>query len=1160
MEKMMLQFFLPQKMRDTEATRFAFLAALTFAAVLTYIAFLMFPFELTRTYDQAISLPMLFGVDAPRRQTAYFTLLLLFPIAFSSGYFLIQRIFTQMEKRGGLGRYKVLLGICVISCLCCLATISFRLSHEPPRLRFYPYIVFAVLVLVTLTSTFHIQISSSPFIHSLKRAISPCIASKDWQFLGWMSVFLVYCLIRGFVFKDNGANYLYRLILGLLSGEALGLIAQAMNKKKTIGLFSERQVGIFLLLSALLFFVTCIYEAPAGILFLSVPGTPSRLSIAAVAILWLLSSKIDDAFCKSTRLLSVGAPMLLLPAFYTFSAEIQYFLTKYAIISTKAIYSTLFGLLVIACAFIYLLNYRLKLSNLLRYWYYPALIIAWGFNLYWSSDVSVQGTLDLLHPANSLVPFQQFTNFGVLPYVEYWPAQGLGWGGIGGIYNWLYNWPAVGNIGFSTALQNNSMVYIPLFVIFSYVFPFSLAFLLIFFLPYSDLSYYGFIVISAASTILVRSKFTLLRTSIIWMVSVLCFVFMPAAGKGATLGILLFLIIKSIGDRKKLIISIASFVFTYGVAVAIYFSLVMLRGHDVHDTWQLIKSCALAEFSIGSYLSILNELSYLSFVYYVIFPLVALSVCCYCAYKRLCNLSLNVAHQFALVLASMILFLHIRALARHCLIESYSFTFLIPLLFLCPALSCFKAARNKISIQVYIFALILLLYICYPIHYLTSPFFQIKSGEWTTPRPERVRVVMSESTAEIVTFLRENLTQDETFIELISGHYLYALADKKFPLFHHATHLLQTATPQQIYIRQIENLYERGELPLLIHSTTIFWGGSIDGIPSAQALFLLSEYLYTRYVPYRTIGGFQVWAAKNSRFVVDDPYLKESDDILVEQYFHWQDIPRLWAKYGNITIPKRSTVSRPLLDGYSTFKYQELDFAEDGRYLVLRIKSQSDGEMTGVLSSEMRQDEDYTQEGTFSFTYQATDIPIDYIIPIKALYAEQSILKKRLTLLPSTPVEVMTNAIPTENYRANPFLEVKESSLSFAQETYKGHMDTINSVPAPQVSTLKKNQPITCIGWLAASIEPPSLPAKVYITLTDAQGNMIIYKAKYNLNRPDVAAAYNKDKLELSGFSGTFHPGNLKGEYQLGIAIEKDGQIEKCLDPNLQFSVVLGAP
>jgi hypothetical protein len=582
----------------------------------------------------------------------------------------------------------------------------------------------------------------------------------------------------------------------------------------------------------------------------------------------------------------------------------------------------------------------------------------------------------MLHTGNSVVPTQQWLDFGVLPFIEHWPAQGLGSLLPGYFYSKLAGLSESNVLTLSTWYSG----ILPLicsvlstYFIFSRLIRPDLSFLICLFLPFEiSLVQNAYSLLPILLITWVIQKPSFYRFLCIWLTVILVFVLMPSAGKGACIGLILFCFIYYIKNLQILLYSYSSFIILIIFFAFIYYLLTIIKDVEFSDNISLIKSYADAEWAIGSYTNIYKQFDFKVIFQMFLTPFVTILICIYYFKLRIKKRQISKIHIYILILSCFNLFLYLRTLGRHSLAEKSSPILFLIILFL---LIFIKFRKHYVKLTI---LLLFVSYLSIQMSYLRNLSLNFSAYQWNRSSHQRGKIEISTDLGNIIQFLNDNLSENETFIDLVNSHFLYSLTNKYMPFFHHSTQVIQSYKPQEIYIKQIQKLRNKKTIPILLFKSDTFYG-KIDLIPSSQSLFILSEFLYDYYVPYKTIGNYEIWVDKESNLYNK---LNFKNNYSVEQNYEWQKLPYFWAKYGNFIISQvDSNISLTTIDSRKTqLKKENLKFIENNRFLHLSILATEPGQLNVTVNNN-------EHVGEFSLEYESSSTPVDYIVPINCLYA-----------------------------------------------------------------------------------------------------------------------------------------------------------------------------
>ncbi len=126
---------------------------------------------------------------------------------------------------------------------------------------------------------------------------------------------------------------------------------------------------------------------------------------------------------------------------------------------------------------------------------------------------------------------------------------------------------------------------------------------------------------------------------------------------------------------------------------------------------------------------------------------------------------------------------------------------------------------------------------------------------------ERVAVENPEEIQSFIEILDTVLNEDQTYVDLASLNYMYALSGRKNPNYvNQMPAMLNGDTMQNMAVREIE----AADAPIAIlpnaKSEDYGFGADIDGVATDYKYYLMFEYVYDNYQPLIRMDGFDVYA------------------------------------------------------------------------------------------------------------------------------------------------------------------------------------------------------------------------------------------------------------------------------------------------------------
>lgn len=334
-----------------------------------------------------------------------------------------------------------------------------------------------------------------------------------------------------------------------------------------------------------------------------------------------------------------------------------------------------------------------------------------------------------------------------------------------------------------------------------------------------------------------------------------------------------------------------------------------------------------------------------------------------------------------LSVAGLLLFL--RALHRHCLGEGFQPSFLV---FVAAALPLALPLARPLA-----FTLVGVIALAWSTMVLPAagpglkqgPWFEFPSWNAAQGRNDILPLDWSRPTA-LKAYLDANLRPDQTFADLTNSHLLYALTNRRFPFFHHATQVVQFESPQRLYLKEWEKLLAADKLPLVLVNAD-FWGARIDQIPSTMSLYLISELIYQRYEPVARFSEYELWRVKSAERPLHQP-----PPFVPRQGYQLRKLPLIWGTRDARRPAANTPVLATLLAGPRVLgpgQSLELPIAPsvrrpEGNYVHLRLTAPAAGNL--VLNVT---DKGGSELGATTFEAEANPEPRDYLLRVSSLAA-----------------------------------------------------------------------------------------------------------------------------------------------------------------------------
>lgn len=940
------------------------LSSAAIASLVCVTFFFQQNFKLEKLPSFAIGDALLAGVDSPKRQTVYYAMILLFVITYIISQKIIRYALTAFSNKFRFF-LDFFLYVLLFSSVSLLTFIPFYLSGS--YISQYQCIFFNIsvcafsLILFKLVYSMH-QTFIRRFINLFYWTLFFLVITTALQ----ISIF-----IRT---KDISLTFYSHAIQGVMVGIFLLVICSLYLKKRgkmrlLARLAPKRYINIslFIIIASAEFIIHSLINASNPI---SLFGTSKYAFFAS--LFCFLGCFIIPAFiinCRKTCI--VLSPFVIAPFFYTFCSEVQFFLTKWFFIPTYVIYNFSLLFLLIISLVIWWFRPKIKMGCLLKYWYYPIIILTVYTATLWAPASTLNG-LDTLHPGNVLATPQQMLSFGKVPYIDFWPGRGVYDSFLSLAYAlaWQTSTDWV-QICIPRIFQHPLLGCMLFYVLFTFFYRPTISFLVcISFICvlnpiYSCMaSYYPSSLIILITLLSSVPGITTMKVTATWLSCVFVFILHAASGTFGAYALLctyFTLFYKKLKYFLKILI-IGLIIFLAILALVAFLPFdrpLMDLAYDLYYT-------SVSDFLIGSYRFVFNN-NYITF-FEVNILLPFLCILTILIFSKVLSLSPNqnwsiLRAKIAVIFLSFFsLFSLTRTLARHCVFESAnltSFDYFIILLFY-PAI--FPIFRRHI--RSYLTGLFILILFFSPMRLNFAHTMKIYS--WSEDSLERVRF-NNPSYSNVAAFLKNNLHGDETFLTNSDAPMFYVASDKPFPAFQPAMMLVQSLPAQRAYVKQLNKLYKEGNLPIALLKN------------NPRELYYILPWVYTRYIPFTIIDGLQIWLANTSRLAKE---LIISPMKIPPQHEDWELLAGIFGatleSQHQLKSSSNEFVEVPL--SMCKFSITPENSSKDGVFVVFKILASEGATIRGSVRSE-------NSEGSFTFTVEPTPEARWIALPLKSLYA-----------------------------------------------------------------------------------------------------------------------------------------------------------------------------
>ncbi|MFZ3301251.1 MAG: hypothetical protein WA152_00885 [Microgenomates group bacterium] len=675
-------------------------------------------------------------------------------------------------------------------------------------------------------------------------------------------------------------------------------------------------------------------------------------------------------------ILSGAIPFLLIPASIIFANEFQFTISNTDL--NKPVYfyvnSLIFFLIVLSILITSYTIFQKKIVSCYRcvkFVYLPIFVGTITLFKVHNNYIELPIIVDMFHHGENLISTQQLFIFGKIPFLDIYPTHGLSYMTSQILYSiingykpfepWLWEW--------TTKIFEMLLLYGSLSIVSN---PY-LAAITIAFLPIMDMFGGGRFIYGYDTKLLNTYYFMSFLPSIVlgWTInkpstnrvvlySIIClFMFLWRIDFGiASLisGIFIlgtiFLGQKFTNYKHKLNIKLFINVFlllTISTIVVFYITTKTTNTSMIQIVSQNIKF-VLFQADAQGLINIFGQSPSLAAVQYLIYPLIAVVYIVHFINKVFVLQDRRITSK-DILLTSISVFSIImltRSTQRQTLgilgLNQYLFTFLglcLPFYFI---------KSKGLSIACFLF-LLFTYRIFIPLNniYMLKDKQQISIQNWSN-HESRVKI-NDVQYKNISDFLINNLSNEQTFLDLTSSPLLYITTDKEFPNYFVPNAYYTSETIQKNILTNIENLTKQNKIPIAIVKQPISAANSIDAVPNEVRSYRIYEYLYNHYQPIGTVDGYEIWT--QNKFKVKHPQKLIPIKYQVSE-FDIKKLPYAWAKFDDYRSLQNTDTQTQLINSpvninknsKKIFKVIDKISKSNGNYIYIRIKSSTNGNMT----------------------------------------------------------------------------------------------------------------------------------------------------------------------------------------------------------------------
>ena len=844
---------------------------------------------------------------------------------------------------------------------------------------FYVLLMLAGFTFATIFS------SAITLLHLLSRQNLLFKTRVERTVISHSSLLIIPCLIMTALHAKN--NFSINILVGITISSLL-IIFSKIIVSFFYSVNSSRSLCKYKLFISLLFAFSSSYF---GFTVLSggKPFLVGNHSVLLVAASLIVIYNIKKIGLKEKNIIQACFPLTLIPLSLPVSCEIQYWITKYFIVNLNIIYATLTAFLIFFSFYLYKIrSIKISSHNIINTFLFPIFLATLIVFYYWKAEFTFTIGPDLLHPGNFLVPAQMFIGHGLLPFVEFWPDLGLQAALPASLYTFIFGTHGLDGLIYHFIPRLISGI--ALYFLLCRFFTAQWSLMCSVFLPLaispewianSPRFYFpdrvSFALVPILCVAWVMKSFTTKRLIVLWMIALMSFAWMPSTGKTVVQCFFVLLLLYSLQKPGKNLKSITiAFATVFVPTFSLYFLLLFIYGFNPIDSVQSVLAYNIAEKYVLSYPEIVHGgISDVALWYYGIRPLLLFAIIGIIFYRQIRRCQITPNQWILTALSIFTLFAGVRALNRHCLIETYDPVFFIILAALIPFLF-YRNPRWCITWATIVFSLAALFMPRYP---GLSDSLQTTPKQWSSNRPDRVIINDKDNQAlALVRFLKQHLGKDQTYLEFIHAHLLYVLSGHVMPPFQKIARVLSSERAQQVYLKQAKKEFRENKIPLVIIDGP-FWGSRVDNIASSMALFRISEFINKNYSPFAEVNGFVILKANNSDITFTPQNEKDIPLVRFHEKQIFQTIQSVYDVKKDLLILISGNSDPQISNLLAYTSHSVILNTKKSTFLKLRLQSNIDGQLQAYYAIN---DTAYSEKMSSTVKLEASRGIKDYLIPI----------------------------------------------------------------------------------------------------------------------------------------------------------------------------------
>jgi hypothetical protein len=620
--------------------------------------------------------------------------------------------------------------------------------------------------------------------------------------------------------------------------------------------------------------------------------------------------------------------LLLAPLLFFAANELSYFLSRWGY---QAL--TPFCVFVLLTLSVVVRSIIQKVQNLPGSFYMGLCVLLGNVLIIEYTSTIQYGHYDLFHFGERLLPLQQWSSYGLLPFKDYLPTHGLFDAFPHIIYQQINN-----SSPFEALVWGNGyfmgwfMRAIAISIFYAFISrliePVS-AFFLLWLLPSYHLidPYYSFLLLPAIHVLNLQQTKAINRWWFLqWAFTVLIMLWRLDFGVVLIAGNFALMVLASWYLKSSAHILRGGLVGAGVIFLAVVVFILISGGYQGVESLLAIKAYMASQIIVTSYAEVYKEINFSSLMQLVLLPGSIALVLAYSfsrLVRRTASYSLFTVDLLIIFLGVATLIMSMRSLHRHTLLEGGFKNYLFLLVMFLSVLR-FWLQRGGFALAPVLALFVMVSFLVVPkgdkpvwrsVFHLTPQWeypFALTGKQAPAWEVNPVRMVDKVNKYDgFIEFMASSLKKGESFYDFANAPLLYVLADVEVPVYVTETLFQSSDTLQKKTVAELASWHRQDRLPFVVFRQNNIWD-RLDNVDNALRSYLIAEFIYGAYKPCVKVDHFDIWIDKriasaddcqaglNSVYSLGVRLQKKivplREDYL-HQYMEFHYVPYLWASF-----------------------------------------------------------------------------------------------------------------------------------------------------------------------------------------------------------------------------------------------------------------------